>query len=250
MSTGSHTSGTRFPFIMAHRGNMARCPENTLAAFRQAVADGADIVETDVRVSADGTFVCIHDSTVDRTTDGSGSVNQMSLSELKGLSAGGRRDEFRGETIPTFQDFCEAIPSGIHLAAELKADEFEDPATCRRFVEELERLGVRSRTMVLSFSRKKLEVFREIAPDIEAGFLSTTRPCPCNTFKLQGPLWPLLLINPLYIAWAHGRNQLVCPLDPTPDRLLWLYLWMGCDAILSNDPGETRRRIAHLLRNT
>ena len=243
--SSSHPGRAR-PFIMAHRGNMVRCPENTLAAFRQSVADGADIIETDVRISSDGEFVCIHDETVDRTTGGSGRVIDMPLAELKRLSAAGGREEFLDERIPTFQEFCEVIPPEIHLAAELKADEFRDEGTCKRFAAELDRLGVRARTMVLSFDREKLETFGRAAPDVEAGFLTLVRPCPCSTFKLQGPLWGLLLLNPFYVAWAHARRQLVCPLDPTPDRLLRFYLWMGCDAVLSNDPGETRKRIEQL----
>jgi glycerophosphoryl diester phosphodiesterase len=241
-----HEAASARPFIMAHRGNMVRCPENTLAAFRQGVADGADIIETDVRVSSDGVFVCMHDETVNRTTDGSGRVVDMPLKELKKLSASGGRGEFREERIPTFQEFCEVIPPGIHLAAELKADEFRDEEPCRRFAAELDRLGVRGRTMVLSFQREKLEAFGRVAPDVEAGFLTLMRPCPCNTFKLQGPLWPVLLMNPFYVMWAHARKQMVCPLDPTPDRLLRFYLWMGCDAVLSNDPAVTRKRIARL----
>jgi hypothetical protein len=53
-------------------------------------------------------------------------------------------------------------------------------------------------------------------------------------------------MNPFYVMWAHARKQMVCPLDPTPDRLLRFYLWMGCDAVLSNDPAVTRKRIARL----
>lgn len=246
MNHGAHTHSRSRPYIMAHRGNMARCPENTLAAFRRGVIDGADIIETDIRLSGDGVFVCIHDETVDRTTGGSGRVNAMSLVELKELSASGGLEEFRDERIPTFQEFCEVIPPEIHIAAELKSDEFKDLDACRRFAAVLDRLEVRERTMVLSFDKDKLEAFREVAPDVEAGFLTLVRPCPCSTFKLQGPLWPLLFLNPFYVRWAHRRNQLVCPLDPTPDGLLWFYLWMGCDAILSNDPGKTRDRIAQL----
>jgi len=225
---------------------MVRCPENTLAAFRQGVDDRADIIETDIRLSSDGAFVCIHDETVDRTTGASGRVNSMTLSELKKLSAGGGREGFREERIPTFQEFCEVIPPEIHLAAELKAEEFKEEATCRRFAAELDRLGVRGRTMVLSFGREKLEAFRRVASDVEVGFLTLARPCPCNTFKLQGPFWPLILLNPIYVTWAHWRKQLVCPLDPEPDRFLRLYLCMGCDAVLSNDPGETGRHISRL----
>ena len=60
------------PYVMAHRGNRVACPENTLASFRRALADGADLLETDLHLSSDGRLVCIHDATVDRTTNGKG----------------------------------------------------------------------------------------------------------------------------------------------------------------------------------
>jgi glycerophosphoryl diester phosphodiesterase len=226
---------------------MTSCPENTLAAFRQGVADGADIIETDIRVSSDGVFVCIHDETVTRTTGAPGRVREMSLLGLKQLSASGGREGFEEERIPTLQEFCEVIPHEVHLATELKSDEFRRDDVCRRFAAELDRFGVRGRTMVLSFDRLKLEAFRRAAPEVETGFLTVARPCPCNSFRLQGPFWPILMVNPLYVMWAHRRGQLVCPLDPTPDKLLWLYLRMGCDAILSNDARATRRELDRLL---
>ncbi|KPK88598.1 MAG: hypothetical protein AMJ88_18715, partial [Anaerolineae bacterium SM23_ 63] len=75
------------PYVMAHRGNRVACPENTLAAFQRALDDGADILETDLRLSSEGVFVCIHDAKVDRTTNGSGAVSEMTLREIKTLSA-------------------------------------------------------------------------------------------------------------------------------------------------------------------
>ena len=68
---------------MAHRGNRTLFPENTLAAFTQAFRDGADILETDLHLSAEGDFICIHDATVDRTTNGSGEVKNLKLAEIK-----------------------------------------------------------------------------------------------------------------------------------------------------------------------
>ena len=75
--------GKKKPYVMAHRGNKVLFPENTISAFRQAVDDGADIIETDLHMTSDGHFVCIHDDKVDRTTDGSGFVAEMTLSELR-----------------------------------------------------------------------------------------------------------------------------------------------------------------------
>lgn len=71
------------PYIMAHRGNRVLYPENTISAFQQAVSDGADIIETDVQVSSDGAFLCIHDPTLERTTDGVGFVSAQSFEQLR-----------------------------------------------------------------------------------------------------------------------------------------------------------------------
>jgi len=87
---------------MAHRGNQVRFPENTLAAFWQAVDDGADILETDLHLSRDNDFVCIHDASVDRTLNGSGNVKDKSLRELKRLRAFGNDSTVTDETIPAF----------------------------------------------------------------------------------------------------------------------------------------------------
>ena len=77
------------PIIFAHRGASAHAPENTLAAFELALAQGADAIELDVKLSADGHVVVIHDATVDRTTDRQGRVKDISLAELRSLDAGG-----------------------------------------------------------------------------------------------------------------------------------------------------------------
>lgn len=76
------------PLVIAHRGGKALAPENTLAAFRKASDLGADVLEYDVHITADGHLVVIHDDTVDRTTDGSGLVNELTLEEIKGMDAG------------------------------------------------------------------------------------------------------------------------------------------------------------------
>jgi len=83
--------GKRRPYLMAHRGNSVACPENTLPAFARALADGADLLETDLHLTADEVFVCIHDATVDRTTDGAGPVAGLDLARLQALDASGGR---------------------------------------------------------------------------------------------------------------------------------------------------------------
>ena len=230
--------GRTRPYLMAHRGNSARCPENTLAAFRQAFADGADILETDLHLSADGVFVCIHDATVTRTTDGSGAVADLTLDQIKTFSASYGRAGFEAEKIPTLIESMALLPADVALALELKTDRFLEPDVCQRLAAVLDAGGVLTRSVVLSFSIARLKAMRRAAPDIPIGYITLSRPVPAPGCELLGPLWPLLVLNPLYVWTAHRRGQVVCPLDVTPDRRVGLYRRLGCDAIMTNNPAS------------
>lgn len=231
------------PYVMAHRGNRVACPENTLAAFRQALADGADILETDLHLSADDVFVCIHDATVDRTTDGSGAVAERILAELGALSAAYGRREFLAERIPTLAELAAIVPDDVALAVELKTDRFLEADVCRRLVAELDRAGVRDRSFTLSFSLPRVQAVHQVAPDIMMGWITLSSWWPLRGVQMLGPAWPLLLRNPLYVGIAHLRGQFVCALDPAPDPRLWLYRLLRCDAVLTDDPGATCRAL-------
>lgn len=235
------------PYVMAHRGNLVACPENTLAAFRRAVDDGADLIETDVHVTADGHVVCIHDPTVDRTTDGSGAVREMPLDAIQRLSASYGRAEFAGERVPTLAAFFAALPDGMIAALELKTDDFLDPAHARRLIAEIVAAGRAETTVLLSFHDERVRFVADTARAggiaLPTGFITYKRVVPRSGVDLLGPVWPLLILNPLYVWLAHRRGQPVCPLDPTPDGRLWVYRLLGCDAVLTNDPGATLRRL-------
>jgi glycerophosphoryl diester phosphodiesterase len=243
-------TGKPRPWLMAHRGNRRACPENTLAAFRHAFADGADLLETDLQLTADGEFVCIHDATVDRTTNGSGEVSAMTLRQLQSLRADCGRPEFAGERVPTLAEAADCLPKDVLLALELKSDRFLDPAVAERLIAELGALGVRDRCAVLSFSRARLQTVRTAAEDLPVGWITLSRPWPPAGFDLLGPAWPLLFVNPLYAVLAHRRGQIVCPLDPQPDVRLGFYRRLGCDAVLSDDPGVTRAALDRLTHSS
>ncbi len=233
----------RKPYLMAHRGNSVACPENTLAAFERAFEEGADILETDVHLTADGTFVCIHDARVDRTTNGTGAVAEMTLDELRALSACYGRREFAEERIPTLDEVVALVPPGCALALELKSDRFLEPEVCRRLVAEVNAGGLRDRFFTISFSLARMRAVQAAAPGVPVGHITLRRLWPTTGVQFHGPLWPALLINPLYTWMAHRRGQMVCPLDVEPERRLRLYLALGCDAVMSNDPGTTRRAL-------
>ena len=242
--------GREKPYVMAHRGNRVACPENTLASFRRAIEDGADVLETDLWLSSDGAFVCIHDPTLDRTTDGSGPVEALSLAGLKALSASCGRPAFAAERIPTLAELAALLPADRGLALELKSDRFLDPEVGRRLGEELAALGVLGRSVVLSFSRARLDATRRGAPGLPSGWITLKESRPAPGVELLGPWWPLLLVNPLYVALAHRRGQAVAPLDPSPDGRLRLYRLLGCDAVLTDDPEATVRKLGRAPART
>ena len=100
--------------VYAHRGLSGHYPENTLLAFREAIAAGADGIELDVHVTADGTPVVIHDRDVSRTTNGSGNVDELSLADVQSLDAGS------AEPVPTLTEVLQLIGSAAHLDIEIK----------------------------------------------------------------------------------------------------------------------------------
>ena len=231
--------GRTKPYVMAHRGNRVLCPENTLAAFRQAFIEGADILETDLHLSADGVFMCIHDATVDRTTDGSGAVSAMTLSELKQLSASYGFQGFAEERVPTLAETAAILPPGVALALELKTDRFLEAQVCARLVTELREAGIFERSLVLSFSLPRLQAVKAVEPAIPIGWITMAKLCPGDIPEVLGPFWPAVFLNPFFVRRAQRRGQVVCPLDPTPDGRLWFYKWLRCDAVVTDNPGAT-----------
>lgn len=231
------------PYVMAHRGNSVFAPENTLAAFRRAFEDGVDLLETDLHLTRDGHFVCIHDGTLERTTDGEGAVADFTLAEIKQVSASYGRPEFAAERVPALAELISIMPPKIGLALELKTDRFLEPDVGQQLINELDTAGLKDRTVLLSFSLERLQTVQRVDADIPIGFITLSRLIPNVDTQLIGPLWPLMLINPFYTLLAHRRNMFIAPLDPWPDNRLWLYKLLRCDGVLSNDPASTLKRL-------
>ncbi len=145
---------------IAHREASAYEPENTLRSFGKAVEMGTDMVELDVRKSLDGRLVIIHDSRVDRTTNGKGQVRMKSLVELKELDAG------MGERIPTLEEAVECVAGRTKLVIELKEDGLED-----RVIRVIKEFGVTDDVFVVSFKPVRLRAVKELEPDLKTGLI-------------------------------------------------------------------------------
>jgi glycerophosphoryl diester phosphodiesterase len=238
--------GRARPYLMAHRGNRALLPENTFSAFERAVTDGADILETDLHLTRDQAIVCIHDGTVDRTTEGTGEVSSFTLEELRSLNASASHPELPPEPIPVLEDLAEWLPADTGLALELKTDRFLETRVVESLVALLHRTGVYDRTILLSFSLARLQAANTLDPDLPVGWITLGRIWPLSGVAMLGPFWPLLVLNPFYVFTAHRRGQFVAPLDPAPEPRLKYYQRLGCDAILSDHPHRTAPALARL----
>ncbi|MFN0156984.1 MAG: glycerophosphodiester phosphodiesterase [Bacteroidota bacterium] len=162
--------------VIAHRGAAAYAPENTLVAMRKAIELDADALEIDVRQTKDGQLVLMHDATVDRTTDGSGAIGDMTLDELRALDAGSWFSaEFAGERVPTLGETIELMDSSLTLIIEVKGDSETYPDIERRVVDLITAANIRKQVILKSFDREVLETFRRLASDIPRLFVYTFR---------------------------------------------------------------------------
>jgi glycerophosphoryl diester phosphodiesterase len=168
--------GSRTRLVVAHRGASATEPENTLAAFDAAFRAGADAVELDVRLTADGIAVVLHDPDVSASTDGSGLVHEMTLAEVKRLDASGGRGP--RQEVPTLAEALGVIADRGGVDLEIKnlpgEPAFDSPeeAILEATVKVLEASPHRGPVLITSFNWLTIERSKELAPDIPTGFLT------------------------------------------------------------------------------
>lgn len=163
--------------VVAHRGASAQAPENTMEAFRLGVEAGADAIELDVHLTADGQLAVIHDDTLDRTTDRRGAVRELSMDEIRQADAGANFTRpgdagfpFRGQamTVPTLPEVLDWLPDGIGLVIEIKARAAAD-AVVDAVRDHAGRAD--ARLAAISFDEAAIERVRELDPGIKTGYL-------------------------------------------------------------------------------
>jgi glycerophosphoryl diester phosphodiesterase len=145
---------------IGHRGAMGLEPENTLRSFVAAEQAGLDVIELDLHLSKDGALVVMHDPDVDRTTDGSGPVAEMTLEELRALDAG------RGERVPVFEEVLEAVSTP--LQAEIK-----DREAARALAEVINARGLAERVEVSSFHDEALTEISRLVPGVRTALIGS-----------------------------------------------------------------------------
>lgn len=160
------------PLIIAHRGASGNAPENTLAAFQLSVEEGADGIELDVHLSKDGELVVIHDDTLDRTTNGTGRVQDKDLDELKTYDAGSWFDsKFASERIPLLQEVIDILPDEVFLNVEIKNSPTVYQGIEQKLVDILEKNDRLSTTVVSSFDHASVRKVKQLAPEVKIGLI-------------------------------------------------------------------------------
>jgi glycerophosphoryl diester phosphodiesterase len=156
------------PIVAAHRGIPSLAPENTMAGYQKAYELGADLIETDLHRTRDGQLVIMHDDTVNRTTNGTGKVSELTYDQIRQLDAGVKfSPEFTGEKVPSFREFLKAFKGKeTVLLVELKASDIEE-----QVIEEIEQEGMSDQVLIQSFNLDSVKKSHELKPEIGTGYL-------------------------------------------------------------------------------
>lgn len=233
--------------LVAHRGAVGPGqPENTLAAFRQAIASGAEAIEIDLRGTKDGEIVVIHDRTVDRTTNGSGAVADQTLAELRRLDAG------RGERIPTYQEVLQLVSgTGIVLLLDIKRGGVLDRQKVLRVTEEHDALAS---VIVGPRNLEDLRAFRALNPDLRMlGFIDEI--ADIAPFVQAGAdivrLWPEWIhADPGLVSRVRQLGKLVwTTAGDAPREELQKLIALGVSGILVDQPAVMNELLAAMSRS-
>jgi glycerophosphoryl diester phosphodiesterase len=242
-------------WVIAHRGASGAAPENTLAAFRRAVEEGAGFVETDLQLTRDARLVALHDKTLNRTTNGRGPVSAKTLEELRSLDAGawfgrsspdGKRQEsekerFAGERVPTVEEvlaFGRQHDIGLYL--ELKP--LRPGGAEQAVVGALRASREIARSVVLSFDPGSLVELHRLEPLLVTGFLYRNALRDGVDRAVEAGARQLLpradRVTPELVAEAHRRDLKVVAWTVNDPKRMQAMRNAGVDGIITNYPGE------------
>jgi glycerophosphoryl diester phosphodiesterase len=258
-------AGEHRPLAFAHQGGARLWPANTLLAFRNSAALGADVIDTDLHLTRDGALVLMHDALVDRTTDGSGRIADMTLAELKRLDAGyrfspdsGTTTPWRGKglTVPTLDEALAALP-GQRFGIEMKDG---DPALVAPLLcDALRRRGMQRQALVSSFTQDRLDALRAACPEVATsasaaearrfyllhalGLAELASPA-YQSLQVPARFGAITLASADFIADAHARGLTVQIWTVSDAAEMSSLIALGVDGINSDFPD----RLLALLR--
>jgi glycerophosphoryl diester phosphodiesterase len=220
---------TNLVIVTGHRGAAGLEPENTMRSFKRALALGVDQVELDVHLTKDHELVVIHDATVDRTTNGTGSIQAYTLDEIQTLDAG------EGERVPTLQEVIDLVKGRAVLQIELKGLGVEEAA-----VEKVEANGIVDEVVLTSFRHYMVRKVKTINPKMSTGVLFRCLPLDASRLArdagAEGLHPNVNYIDTHLVEDGHRYGLKVRAWNTDdPEQMRWL-LTLGVDAIGSNRP--------------
>lgn len=224
--------------LSAHRGAMETHPENTIPAFRAAVKAGAHMIEFDVQLTKDNNLVVIHDATVDRTTNGSGKVSDLTLIEIKELDAGSwKSPEFTGLQVPTFREVLDEMPVNVWLNIHLK-----EGGNAARLIAEILKEENRLHQAFLACGAVAAKQARELVTEIKIcnmdrqetnlDYISGTIEMDGDFIQLRGAIIPEIKDYSKILKENDVRINYCCTDSPDEIKMLFTY---GVDFPLVND---------------
>jgi len=232
---------------IAHRGASGYTPENTLAAFRHAVKMRADYFEIDVQMTKDGKLVVIHDTTVDRTTNGSGKVGSLTFNEIRSLDAGSWfAPEFAGEKVPTFEEILDQFRGRTGILIELKSPELY-PDIEEKVAQAIKKRNLHrnphQRIIVQSFNHDSVKKSKLLLPKVPHGVLAGMNWRNVTDDQLQqfatyadyfNPNQNLL--TPALVDRIHTKNMKIWPYTARTQEQVDRLLALGVDGIITDFP--------------
>jgi glycerophosphoryl diester phosphodiesterase len=238
------------PLIVAHRGSSGIAPENTMAAFRQAMRDRADAIELDVRLTQEEELVVFHDAHLSRTTDGKGFIRNYTYNELCQLSAGAWfAREFAQQKIPLLSEVFQLVNGKVGLNVEMKPDRNRrrGEVLVDKCCELICQSGMELQVLLSSFDHSLIKIAKKNHPSIITGLLlhplkQTVRSPVKKALKLKCDyiIFGSRTLQKRLTARAHDNGLLVAEYTVNSRRRFERALRYGVDAVITNYPVKFR----------
>ena len=246
----------QYPLVIAHQGGNQIGPDETLPTYQQAVDLGVDILEGDLHITSDGVLVLMHDESVDRTTNGSGLIEEMTLAELKTLDAAyrwtpddGATYPYRGQgiSVPTLAELFDAFP-GFPVNLEIKKTE---RSIAQPLCDLLREYDMQEKVLIASFHDERMAEFREVCPEVATSgsrgevtefvilnyaFLGGIYSPATNALQVPERDSGILIVRPGFISGANSRNIQVHVWTPNTREELQHFIDLGVDGIITDRP--------------
>jgi len=234
-----HSRAIVKPYAIAHRGGAGLAPENTLAAISESISMGIKIVEVDLQRTSDGVLILLHDRNVERTTNGSGYISELTWEEVSQLDAGSYYSErFVDESIPALYSVLEIITdNNITLFLEVK-NPSDYPGIENQILDTLNEYEAKKNVVILSFDHKWLKTLQKAASETRIGLLSywKGRMPSTSTANYLGIHWAAVVFDPTIVLRAHKAGLDVFVWSVNSRLGMKIMYWLGADGIVTDRP--------------